>query len=172
MKSQAYRLQNIAIHEARAQLERLGVMVAGDSLNHVRALAGEINLGVQSISKLSLDQRRRLIERLNAMGARVRNPAIYSSDYAAERGGTKKAPSKVVLFSEATEEQLRMLDQLAARITWQEEDGYLRFAIKQIKCTRPMNNRQVTKLRCALESILHQQTKRASAQVDSQQTPV
>lgn len=173
MRSNVYNLQNQAIHEARAQLEKLGVMVPGDSLNHVRAMAGELNGNVQSISSLSLDQRRDLINRLNALGARVRNPAIYASDYAAERGASpRKEPKKVIVYAEASESQLKMLDALAARVVWKEPDGYVRFTIQQIKCTRPMNNRHVTKLRCALLSILKQQTERASAPVENLQTPV
>ena len=170
MKSQAYKLQNNAIHEARAQLEKLGVMVPGDSLNAVRAIAGQLNLGVQSISSLTLDQRAALIDRLNGMGARVRNPSIYVTDYAAENAarGTRKEPKKVTVYSEASELQLKMLDTMASRVRWNEPDGYLRFCVKQIKCTRPMNNRQVTKLRCALQSLINQQ----NAPVENLQTSV
>lgn len=174
MKPRAYILQNKAIHEARAQLEKLGVMVPGDSLNAVRAIAGELNLGVQSISRLTLQQRRTLIDRLNGMGARVRNPAIYKSDYDAERGtvGPGKEQKRVFVYSEASEPQLKMLDSMAARVRWNEPDGYLRFCVKQIKCTRPMNNRQVTKLRCALLSLIAQQNADSGAPFENPQTLV
>ena len=80
MKSKAYELQNKAIHTARAELEAAGALQKGKSLEAYRFLAGQINLGIQSISRLSLSQREKLIEMLKEMGATVRNPHIYLSD--------------------------------------------------------------------------------------------
>jgi hypothetical protein len=70
---------------------------------------------------------------------------IYDSD----RGAGNVAP-----FTRISEEQLRMLDALAVRISWREKDGYLRFCHKVIKAPRPRNSREVTTLRLALESMV------------------
>ena len=156
MRTNVYNLQNFAIHKAIAQLECKGVLDPCAGLDQVRAMAAEINLGIASISKLSLDQRRKLIDRLMAMGAQVKNPVIYDSDRAAEDGGSKKS-RKVIGFRRISEGQLRMLDALAGQIHWREKDGYLRFCHKLINGPRPLNQRQVTTLRAALQSILSQQ---------------
>ncbi len=79
MKPKVYELQNKAIHKARAELEAAGVFQEGKSLEACRFMAGQINLGIQSVSRLSLPQREKLIEMLKDMGATVRNPHIYLS---------------------------------------------------------------------------------------------
>lgn len=154
MKSKVYDIQNKAIHTARAELEKKGVLDKGKSLEACRYLAGKINLGIESLSRLSLKQREALINMLIEMGATVRNPHVYESDLKAEavRGG-----SKVVGFSAPKEDQLRMIDSLAAQIRWRETDGYLRFCHKIIKAPRPRNSKEITTLRLALLSIIDQQ---------------
>jgi hypothetical protein len=157
-RPRVYYLQNTAIHEARAELEARSVFIVGSSLDTVRSLAGEINSGVESISRLSLKQRGILIEKLKKLGATVRNPHVYDSDLAAEWASQKKkVPRKIVVFSEPKEEQLRMLDSLAIQIRWNETDGYRRLCCKLLKCPRPRNSKEVTKLRLVLESIIEQQ---------------
>lgn len=89
-----------------------------------------------------------LIDRLIGMGARVKNPVIYASD---------RPAGNVAPFTKTSEEQLRMLDTLAAQVIWKEKDGYLRFCHRVIKAPRPRNSREVTTLRLALESLLSQQ---------------
>jgi len=157
-RSQAYKLQNIAIHSARAQLERMGILDPWNGLEQIRDMAGELNLGIRSISRLSLDQRRTLIDKLYEMGARVKNPFIYDSDRKTEgtRSGNKQS-GKVIFYSRVTEDQLRMLDILASKVQWRTPDGYLRFCHKLIKCPRPLNSRQVTTVRLALASLVDQQ---------------
>ena len=120
-------------------------------------MAAELNLGIASISRLSLDQRRTLIDKLNEMGAQVKNPFIYDSDRNAERAVSGEKTRKVLPFRGPKEGQLRMLDALAARIQWRERDGYLRFCHKLIKSPRPRNSKEVTTLRLAMESIIRQQ---------------
>ena len=156
-RTQVYYLQNNAIHTARTQLEEKGTIAPGKSLEMARWIAGEINRGVRSISSLSLTQRVELIDRLIEMGAKVRNPHIYGSDLAAERGacGTKE-PRKVVVFSRVSEAQFRMLDAEAAKVCWHTPDGYKRFCWKLLKSPRPRNSKEVTKLRLALESLISQ----------------
>lgn len=110
-------------------------------------MTGEINLGIPSISKLSIEQRRVLIDRLIEMGARVKNPVIYDSD---------RPAGKIAPFTRVSEEQLRMIDALAAQIRWREKDGYLPFCYKVIKAWRPRNSREVTTLPLALESLVTQ----------------
>jgi len=165
-RSQAYKVQNSAIHTARAQLERMGLLDPWNGLEQIRDMAGELNLGIRSISRLSLDQRRALIDKLNEMGAQVKNPFIYDSDRKADgaRSG-KKQSGKIILYSRVTEDQLRMLDILASRIQWHTPDGYLRFCYKLIKCARPLNSRQVTTVRLALASLVDQQAGVAPDQV-------
>jgi hypothetical protein len=156
-RTQVYYLQNNAIHAARAQLEDGSVIAPGKSLEMARWIAGEINGGKQSISSLSLTQREALIAKLIEMGAQVRNPQIYDSDLAAERGarGTKE-PRKVVVFSRVHENQFRMLDTLAAQVRWHTPNGYKWFCWKLLKSPRPRNSREVTKLRLALQSLIRQ----------------
>ena len=84
-RPQVYYLQNRAIHKARAQLESKGVLDPWSGLNQIREIAAELNLGIRSVSKLSLKQREALIDRLKAMGATIRNPHLYDSDMAAEQ---------------------------------------------------------------------------------------
>ncbi|HWP58978.1 MAG TPA: hypothetical protein VNL14_13885 [Candidatus Acidoferrales bacterium] len=155
-RPQVYYLQNRAIHEARRQLEDKGILDPWAGLDQIRWMAADINLGVRSISRLSLEQRRVLIDRLIAMGAHVKNPFIYESDLRKEAGHVQQ-PRKVLVYRRVTEGQLRMLDRIASQIQWRERDGYLRFCYKIIKCPRPQNSRQVTILRAALESLLVQQ---------------
>lgn len=140
-----YYAQNKALHKARAQL--------GLSVDELRTMASAINLGIESISRLSLAQRAALIERLNGMGAKVRNPIPTSYDLAEEKG-------KVIRFPALSEKQLKMLEDLAAHVTWREADGYLRFCHKTIKAPAPRNHREVTTLRLALQSMLRQQSDR------------
>jgi len=151
-------LQNIAIHAARAQLEEQGVLDPWNGLEQIRDMAGDLNRGIRSISRLSLDQRRALIDKLNEKGAQVKNPFIYDSDRKTEREFSGEKQRKILPFRGPKEGQLRMLDALAARICWREQDGYIRFCRKLIKAPRPRNSREVTTLRLAMESILNQQT--------------
>ena len=130
-----YFLQNRAIHAARAELEAKAIMEKGRSLEMCRYLAGQLNLGIESVSKLSLTQRETLINQLIEIGATVKNPILYASD----RGSEKIAP-----FTRVSEEQLRMVDALAARVQWKEIDGYLRFCHKLLKAPRPRNSKEVT----------------------------
>ncbi len=157
-KPSVYYLQNRAIHKAREHLESAGIVQRGKSLEMARFLAGKLNLGIQSISRLSLSQRTVLIEKLIDMGARVKNPVIYESDFEAERqiSGSRE-PRKITVLKFVTEDQLRMLDALAGQIVWRTPDGYLRFCLKLIKNKRPRNSKEVTKLRLALTSLLEQQ---------------
>jgi len=111
-------------------------------------MAAEINLGFRSISSLNIEQRRALIDRLIEMGARVKNPVVYYSD---------RPAGNIAPFMKISEEQLRMLDTLAAQVAWREKDGYFRFCHKVIKASRPRNSREVTTLRLALESLINQQ---------------
>lgn len=159
-RPKVYDLQNKVIHAARYDLERKGIIEEGKSLDMCRHLAGKINLGIESISRLSITQRSKLIDLLIEMGAAVRNPKIYAADLAAESGG------KVAGYRLVRESQLRMLDALAAQVGWREPDGYARLAYKVIKAPRPRNSKEVTTLRLALQSILDQQRARAA------QTPV
>ena len=147
--SKVYGLQNKAIHKARAELEAMGILDPWSGLEQIRDMAAEMNLGIRSISSLNIEQRRALIDRLIEMGARVKNPVIYASD---------RPAGNVAPFTKISEEQLRMLDTLAAQVSWREKDGYLRFCHKVIKAPRPRNSREVTTLRLALESMLHHQS--------------
>ena len=144
-RPQVYYLQNVAIHAARAELENMGVLDPWAGLEQIREMAAAMNLGIRSISSLSVEQRAALIDRLIEMGATVKNPVIYDSD---------RQAGKVARFPGVKEGQLRMLDALAARVTWREKDGYLRFCHKVIKAPRPRNSREVTTLRLALESLI------------------
>lgn len=143
-KPLAYKLQNRAVHEARRQLEEKGILDPWAGVDQIREMAGELNLGIRSISKLSLKQREILIEKLIEMGARVRNPHIYGSDLLDEGG------RKIVLFSEPKESQIRMIDTLANQVHWRSPDGYLRLCYKLLKAPRPHNSREITRLRLAL----------------------
>lgn len=82
-----YSRQNSTIHQARSQLERLGVFDPKTSLDRLRDIAAELNDGIRSISALSLEQRKILIDRLISMGAKVRNVSIYESDLRATLKG-------------------------------------------------------------------------------------
>ena len=157
-KTRVYYLQNQAIHKARAELEEKGILAPESSLEACRFLTGKINLGIESISCLSLKQREVLIGKLKKMGATVRNPHIYASDLESERrlSGSKE-PRKVILFREPKEDQLRMLDTLASQVDWREQDGYLRFCHKLLKSPRARNSNEVTKLRLALQNIITHQ---------------
>jgi hypothetical protein len=157
-KSAVYYIQNKVIHEACRQLEDAGTLNPWDGVNQIRLMAARLNLGIASISRLSLEQREALIDRLKGMGAEVRNPHIYDSDLRAEHAASgSKAPRKCVLFSEPNEDQLGMLDTLAARVKWRETDGYPGFCHKLIKSPRALNFRHATNLRLALQSIIGQQ---------------
>ncbi|MBI4528755.1 MAG: hypothetical protein HY695_33575 [Deltaproteobacteria bacterium] len=157
-----YSLQNVAIHEARRQLEAKGVLDPWAGLDQIRDMAAQINGGIRSISKLSLEQRRILIERLIQKGAQVRNPHIYESDLKAEREASGlKGPRKVLLFSRVNEEQLRLVDALAARISWPKPDSYERFVQKLFGAPRPRNDREVTRLATILRSMIERQEKKA-----------
>ncbi len=156
-KPAVYTLQNNAIHTARAQLEAKGVLDPWSNLDQVREMAGRLNLGINSISRLSLMQRRMLITQLIEMGAQVKNPELYASDLEAERrAGRTKEPRKIILWAEPSEEQLRMLNALAAKVNWRSPDGYIRFCYKLLRAPRPRNSKEVTRLRLALESLRKQ----------------
>lgn len=73
----------------RERLEQRDVFKKFDSLDDVRRIAGELNDGKESLSKLSLEQRRALIDRLIGMGADVKNPIIYDSDLRDEAAKNK-----------------------------------------------------------------------------------
>jgi hypothetical protein len=154
-RPKVYYLQNVAIHEARRQLEGINAINSSAGLDAIRELSGEINGGLRSISKLSLQQRRFLIERLIEKGARVRNPHIYASDLASEAalGGSRK----ILSFSRVTERQLRMLDTLATRIIWQRPDSYEHLCVKLFNATVPRNNKEATQLAAILRSMIEQQ---------------
>jgi hypothetical protein len=159
-ESPVYKLQNVAIHTARAQLEMQGILDPWSGLDRIREMAAELNLGIRSISRLNIEQRRALIERLIEMGAQVKNPVMYDSD---------RPAGNVAPFTKTSEEQLRMLDTLAGQVRWCEKDGYLRFCYKVIKAPRPRNSREVTTLRLALESLRSQQNQPfPETMVDSQ----
>ena len=145
-KPSVYYAQNTAIHKARAQL--------GLSIDDVRAIAGTLNLGVQSISRLTLTQREALIARLIALGATVRNPSLTPYDLEEE---DRIRIGKVARFPVPTPRQSRALAALAAQYRWREADGYLRFCYKTIKAAAPRNHREVTTLRLALQSLIRQQ---------------
>ena len=150
----------MAIHTARAQLEMQGILDPWSGLDRIREMAAELNLGIRSISRLNIEQRRVLIDRLIEMGAQVENPVIYDSD---------RPAGNVAPFIKTSEEQLRMLDTLAGQVRWREKDGYLRFCYKVIKAPRPRNSREVTTLRLALESLRSQQNQPfPETMVDSQ----
>lgn len=161
-KPKVYYLQNQAIHRARAQLEEKGILDPWSSLDQIREMAATLNLGLRSISKLSLKQRETLIEKLKAMGAQVKNPHIYPSDLEEERRlSDSKEPRKMFLFNNIGEGALRMLDTLAAKILWRDLYGYKALCFKLLGSERPRNSREVTKLRLTLQSILNQQRKAA-----------
>jgi len=155
VKSKVYALQNRAIHKARAELEAKGVLEKGKSLDACRFLAGKINLGIQSISRLSLKQREQLINMLIEMGATVRNPHVYESDL---RADLVRSGAQIVGFSAPKESQIRLVDSLAAKVKWHETDGYLRFCHKLLKAPRPRNSREITTLKAALQSLISQQS--------------
>ena len=120
-------------------------------------MAAKLNLGLLSISKLSLQQRATLIEKLKMMGARVKNPHIYPSDLEEERRlSCSKEPRKIIIFNNVGEAAQRMLDTLAGKIHWRAPDGYKALCLKLIGSERPRNAREVTKLRLTLLSILRQ----------------
>ena len=127
-------------------------------------MAGEINDGVESISKLSLEQRRELIGRLIDLGARVKNPQVYESDLRAEavRAGVKR---KVLNFSAVSEKQLRMMDALAGQVNWRSTDGFERVCNKVIKAPRPKNGKEFTAVVAALRSIVKKQEAARAAEV-------
>lgn len=143
-KPAVYYAQQKAIWRAAAQLE-IG-------LAELREMAAAINVGVYSLSSLSLQQRHTLIGDLNARGANVRNPVLTDYDRQDEQRLASKG--KVRRFPLVTGRQQQMLDALAAKVTWREQDGYLRFCHKQIHAPQPRNQREVTKLRLALQSLV------------------
>ena len=146
-KPAVYSAQQKAIWRAASQL--------GIGLDDLRALAAQINLGIASLSSLSLQQRHLLIEDLRAKGATVRNPALNNYDLEEEYRLNSKG--KVRRLPLVSTKQLAMLSALAAQVTWREHDGYLRFCHKQIHAPAPRNQREVTKLRLALQSLIAQQ---------------
>lgn len=149
-KSKIYMLQNKVIHKARQELENSGKFNPWSGMEELRAIAAEIS-GVPSVSKLSVDQRAVLIDRLIAKGANVRNPTIEP-----------RRSSKVVVFGDATEAQLAMIDALAAKIHWHTPDGFARFCRKVIFVPRPVTTKHITRMRLALQSLIDQQAKAAS----------
>jgi hypothetical protein len=145
-KTGMYYAQNQALHKARAQL--------GWSLDELRAKAAELNLGIASLSKLSLTQRHALLVELLRCGATVRNPTITRYDLEEEQ----RASGKLTRFPYVTDAQLQMLAALAGQVQWREQDGYLRFCLATIKAPAPRNGREVTTIRLALESLIRQQS--------------
>ena len=57
----------------------------------------------------------------------VKNPTIYNRDEAKENG----QPTKYIILSRASDVQIGMLEALAAKVHWDETDGYLRLADKK-----------------------------------------
>ncbi len=157
-KPKVYYLQNKALHAARFQLEAKGVLDPWNSLNQVRQMAAKLNLGIASISKLSLQQRQTLIDNLKSLGARVKNPRLYQSELEEEhRLSRSKEPRKIIVFNNVGEGAQRMLDTLASKIYWRAPDGYKALCLKLIGSPVPRNPRQVTKIRLILLSLLKQQ---------------
>lgn len=152
-----YYAQNKALHNARAQL--------GLSLDELRLMAGSINLGIGSISRLSLTQRKDLLDRLLALGARIRNPEITQYDLAEEE---RAKGGKIAHFPVPTAKQIVKLNALAEQIHWRAEDGYLRFCHKLIKAPAPRNHREVTIMRLALQSLLKQQQEKLREEPDAE----
>lgn len=159
----AYALQNAAIHKARRQLEDKGILDPWAGLEAVRDMAAEINAGLRSISKLSLEQRRILIDRLIEKGAQVRNPHIYASDLRSE--AKPAGPRKIIPFSRVSEEQLRMLDTLAAKIAWPKPDSYERFCVRLFTVPRPRNNKEAARLAVILRSMIDRQERKMGGAV-------
>lgn len=153
--SDVYKLQNRAIHEARRQLERKGIISPWASLDQIREMAAELNHGILSISKLSLDQRRSLIEKLIEMGANVKNPILYDSDLRAETAG-RGVKRKVLEFTQLTEKQLRWVDGLAAQVQWSHANDYARLQNKLFG-GQPKTSKQLQRLAHVVRGILNKQ---------------
>lgn len=170
-KPKVYYLQNQAIHRARAQLEENGALDPWSGLDQVRTMAAELNLGLASISKLSLKQRETLIDKLKSMGAQVKNPHIYPGDLDEEHKlSGSKSPRKVILFNNVGEGAQRMLDTLAAKIVWRAPDGYKALCLKLIRSPLPRNAHEVTKLRLTLLSIIKQQEAARASEINFSHT--
>jgi len=161
MAADVYKLQNVTIHTARQQLEAAGVLNPWSGLDQIREMAAEINSGIASISKLSLEQRRELIDRLIEKGAQVKNPFIYDSDLRTEaaKAGVKR---KVLNFRGVSEKELRLMDALAAQVHWKDLGGYARLCDKVIKGPRPKNRKELTAVCAALRSMIKRQEARSA----------
>lgn len=161
-----YKLQNSAIHEARRQLESSGALDPWQSLEQIRGMAAEINQGVASISKLSLEQRRDLIDQLIEKGARVKNPSFYESDLKAEsaRSGRKR---KVLKLTRVNERQRRLIDTLAAQIVWPHSDSLQSLCLKLFNASEPRNSKEVKHVVAVLNEIIERDKKRAAADNES-----
>ena len=146
-KPALYYVQQKAIFRAAKEV--------GLSIDDLRVMAGSINLGIASLSRLSLDQRHALIERLRSLGATAKNPEITRYDYEEEA----RAQGKLTRFPAISDKQLKMLTLLADQVQWREPDGYLRFCHTTIKAPAARNAREVTTLRLALQSLITQQQK-------------
>lgn len=140
-----YTAQHKAIFRAANEL--------GLDIEALRDRAGAINLGIRSLSRLTLRQRQVLIDDLRALGATARNPEITRYDLEDEQ----RAAGKLHRFPAVTDKQLVMLNALAAQVRWREQDGYLRFCHATIQAPAPRNGRDVTTLKLALHSLVKQQ---------------
>jgi hypothetical protein len=149
-----YSRQNSTIHQARSQLERLGVLDSKTSLEQLRDMAAEMNDGVRSISALSLEQRKVLIDRLISMGSSVTNITIYESDLRADVKRTRQPRKVLNLFGTVAEDQLRMVDSVARSIRWPAPDSYERLCVKLFEHSRPQNNNEVRRLLAVLTTII------------------
>ena len=146
LKPVLYYIQQKAIFRAAKEV--------GLGIDDLRSMAGSLNLGIASLSRLSLDQRQALIERLRSLGATARNPTITRYDYEEEA----RANGKLKRFPAITDKQLKMLAALAEQVQWREPDGYLRFCYMTLKAPAARNAREVTTLRLALQSLIKQQS--------------
>jgi len=154
MGTDNYLRQNSAIHQARSQLEKLGMLNPETGLEKLRDMAAELNDGVRSISALSLEQRKSLIDRLISMGARVTNVSIYASDLRADAKRTGKPRKVLDFFGIAGEEQLRLVDSVARSIEWPAPDSYEKLCVKLFDAPRPRNNNEVRRLLAVLTNII------------------
>ena len=156
-----YLAQNRQIHKAAQQL--------GLGLEELRDMAGALNLGIRSLSTLSLDQRQELIERLASLGGQIRNPAV--TDYDRQQATGNGQRGKVVRFPSLSDKQRKLIDDLASKVQWREDDGFARLCHKQIKAAYPRNNREVTKIRLALQSLIRQQEDKKDVGADPRVRP-
>lgn len=161
MNAEVYKFQNSAIHEARSQLEEKGILDPWASLDQLREMAAEINGGIRSVSRLSLEERRELIDQLIELGANVRNPGIYDSDLKTE-AAARGVKRKVLNFTQVTEKQLRWVDGLAARVQWSNPNAYTCLQERLLGVPRPRTKKQLQRLAYVIRGILNKQEKNAA----------